>query len=93
MGGASGRQYVALLIDPTTGEIEAYGPADEPDAIVLAAELQTALAADAELREVGVLVLPLRPTAARRVEASDVSAAVERSPSGLSGLVFGTGSD
>jgi hypothetical protein len=75
VAGASGRQYVALLIDPTTGEIEAYGPADEPDAVVLAAELQTALAADAELREVGVLVLPLRPTAARRVEAADVSAA------------------
>jgi len=76
MAGPSGRQYVApLLVNPTTGEIEAYGPADEPDAVVLAAELQTALAADAELREVGVLVLPLRPTAARRVEASDVSAA------------------
>jgi hypothetical protein len=74
VAGASGRQYVALLIDPTTGEIEAYGPADEPDAVVLAAELQTALAADAELREVGVLVLPLRPTAARRVDASDMSA-------------------
>jgi hypothetical protein len=52
MAGASGRQYVApLLVNSTTGEIEAYGPADEPDAIVLAAELQTALAADAELRE------------------------------------------
>ena len=49
--------------------------ADEPDAVVLAAELQTALAADAELREVGVLVLPLRPTTTPRVEASDVSAA------------------
>jgi hypothetical protein len=47
MTGPSDRQYVALLIDPTTGEIEAYGPADEPDAIVLAAELQTALAGDA----------------------------------------------
>ena len=76
MAGPSGRQYVApLLVNSTTGEIEAYGPADEPDAIVLAAELQTALAADAEMREVGVLVLPLRPTAARRFEASDVSAA------------------
>jgi hypothetical protein len=80
LAGASGRQYVALLIDPTTGEIEAYGPADEPDAVVLAAELQTALAADAELREVGVLVLPLRPTTARGVDGSDVSAAGERSP-------------
>jgi hypothetical protein len=75
MGAASGRLYVALLIDPTTGEIEAYGPADEPDAVVLAAELQTALAADAELREIGVLVLPLQPTAARRVTAPDVAAA------------------
>jgi hypothetical protein len=75
MAGASGRQYVALLIDPTTGEIEAYGPANEPDAVVLAAELQTALTADAELREVGVLVLSLRPTTTRRIDASDVSAA------------------
>ena len=75
MGAASARQYVALLIDPTTGEIEAYGPADEPDAVVLAAELQTALAADAELREIGVLVLPLQPIAARRVAAPDVAAA------------------
>jgi hypothetical protein len=75
MAGASGRQYIALLIDPTTGEIEAYGPANEPDVVVLAAELQTALTADAELREVGVLVLPLRPTTTRRIEASDVSAA------------------
>jgi hypothetical protein len=75
MGAASGRQYVALLIDPTTGEIEAYGPTDEPDAVVLAAELQTALAADAELCEIGVLVLPLQPTAARRVAAQDISAA------------------
>ncbi|MDT0352816.1 hypothetical protein [Pseudonocardia charpentierae] len=75
MAGASGRQYVALLIDPTTGEIEAYGPANEPDAVVLAAELQTALTADAELREVGVLVLPLRPTTTRGIDASDVSAA------------------
>jgi hypothetical protein len=75
MGAASGRRYVALLINPTTGEIEAYGPADEPDAIVLAAELRTALPADAELREIGVLVLPLQPTAARRVDASDISAA------------------
>jgi hypothetical protein len=75
MRGASGRQYIALLIDPTTGEIEAYGPADEPDAVVLAAELQTALAADAELREIGVLVLPLRPTAARRDDTADVPAA------------------
>lgn len=78
MAGASGRQYVALLIDPATGEIEVYGPADEPDAVVLAAELQTALAADAELREIGVLVLPLRPTAARRVDASDGSAGGRR---------------
>ena len=58
-----GRQYVALLIDPSTGEIEAYGPADELNAVLLAA--------DAELREVGVLILPLRPTAGRRVAAPD----------------------
>ena len=75
MAGASGRQYVALLIDPSSGGIEAYGPVDEPNSAVLAATLRATLAADAELREVGVLVLPLRPTAARGVEASDVSAA------------------
>jgi hypothetical protein len=48
-----GRQYVALLIDPSTGEIEAYGPADELNAVLLAEELRVALAADAELREGG----------------------------------------
>ena len=37
---ASGRKYVALLIDPDTGEIEAYGPVDEPNAVVLAGELR-----------------------------------------------------
>ena len=66
-----GRQYVALLIDPSTGEIEAYGPADELNAALLAEELRVALAADAELQEVGVLILPLRPTAARRVAAPE----------------------
>ena len=66
-----GRQYVALLIDPSTGEIEAYGPADELNAVLLAEELRVALAADAELQEVGVLILPLRPTAARRVAAPE----------------------
>jgi len=75
MGGGAGRQYIALLIDPATGEIDAYGPADEPNAVVLAAEPQTARAADAELREIGVLILPLRPTPARREDASDISAA------------------
>ena len=66
-----GRQYVALLIDPSTGEIEAYGPADELNAVLLAEELRVALAADAELREVGVLILPLQPTAGRRVAAPE----------------------
>jgi hypothetical protein len=38
----------------------------------LAEELRDALAADAELREVGVLILlPLRPTAASRVAAPE----------------------
>ena len=66
-----GRQYVALLIDPSTGEIEAYGPADELNAVLSAEELRVALAADAELREVGVLILPLRPTAGRPVAAPE----------------------
>jgi hypothetical protein len=66
-----GRQYVALLIDPSTGEIEAYGPVDDPNAVVLAEELRNALAVDVKLGEVGVLILPLRPTAARRVPAPE----------------------
>jgi hypothetical protein len=64
-----GRQYVVLLIDPGTGEIEAYGPVEEPHAVVLAGELRAALAADAELGEVGVLILPLQPAASRLVGA------------------------
>ena len=75
MVGGSGRRYVVLLIDPGSGELEAYGPVDEPDAAVLAAELRAALAADAELREVGVLILPLRPAAHRPVAAPDAPTA------------------
>ena len=71
MVNGQGRLYVALLIDPSTGEIEAYGPADELNAVLLAEELRLALAADAELREVGVLILPLRPTVARHVAAPE----------------------
>ena len=67
----SGQQYVALLIDPSSGEIEAYGPADELNAVLLAEELRVALATDAELQEVGVLILPLRPSAARYVAAPE----------------------
>jgi hypothetical protein len=65
--GGPGRQYVVLLIDPCTGEIEAHGPVDEPHAVVLAGELRAALAGDAELGEVGVLILPLQPVASRLV--------------------------
>jgi hypothetical protein len=65
VAGGSERWYVALLIDPGTGEIEVYGPVDEPNSVVLAAELHASLAAKAELGEVGILILPLRPTAAR----------------------------
>ena len=74
MVGRSGRQYVVLLIDPSTGEIEAYGPVAEPHAVVLAGELRAALAADAELREVGVLILPLQPAAGRLVAALEAPA-------------------
>jgi hypothetical protein len=59
------RRYVVLLVDPGTGEIEAYGPVGEPEAAVLAAELRAALAVDPELGEVGLLILPLLPAAAR----------------------------
>ncbi len=75
MVGGSGRRYVVLLIDPSTGEIEAVGPVDEPNAAVLAAELHAALAADAELGEVGVLILPLQLTAARFVSSPEAPAA------------------
>ena len=71
MVGGPGRQYVVLLIDPGTGEIEAHGPVDEPHAAVLAGELRAALAADAELGEVGVLILPLQSTMDRLVGARD----------------------
>jgi hypothetical protein len=70
----SGRQYVVLLIEPCTGEIEAYGPVAELNAVVLAGELRAALAADAELREVGVLILPLQPAASRLVAALEAPA-------------------
>jgi hypothetical protein len=73
--GPRGQHYVALLIDPSTGELEAYGPVDEPNAVVLAAELHAALAADAQLREVGVLILPLRPPAARLIAPPEAPAA------------------
>jgi hypothetical protein len=72
--GESGRQYVVLLIDPDSGEIEAHGPVDEPHAVTLAGELRAALAADAELREVGVLILPLQPAAGRLVAALEAPA-------------------
>ncbi len=48
MAGEPSRRYVVVFIDPTTGEIEVFGPVDEPDAVVLAAELHSALAADPE---------------------------------------------
>jgi hypothetical protein len=65
MVGGSNKRHVVLLIDPSTGELEAFGPVDEPNAVVLAAELHAALSADAELGEVGVLILPLQPTVTR----------------------------
>ena len=69
MAGGSVRQYVVLLIDPDSGEIQAHGPVDEPHAVDLAGELRVALAADAELREIGVLILPLQPIVDRRIAA------------------------
>jgi hypothetical protein len=65
MAGGWVRQYVVLFIDPDTGEIEAHGPVGEPHAIELAGEFRAALVADAELGEVGVLILPLQPVAHR----------------------------
>jgi hypothetical protein len=75
VAGEPSRRYVVLLIDPTTGEIEAFGPVDEPNAVVLAAQLHTALAADPELGEVGVLVLPLQHTTTRFVASPEAPAA------------------
>jgi hypothetical protein len=43
--------------------------------VVLTAELLAALAADHELGEVGVLILPLQPTAARLAAAPEAPAA------------------
>jgi hypothetical protein len=71
----SSRQYVVLLIDPDTGGVEAFGPVQEANAVVLAAQLHTALAADLELGEVGVLMLPLQHTTAPVVTSSEASAA------------------
>jgi len=59
----------AFDFDPDSGEIEAHGPVDEPHAFELAGELRVALAADAELREIGVLILPLQPIADRSIAA------------------------
>ena len=64
VAGQDGDTSSRSLIDPSTGEIEAFGPVNEPNAVVLAAELRTALATDPELGEVGVLILPLQPPAA-----------------------------
>jgi hypothetical protein len=75
MPGEPSRRYVVLLIDPDTGEIEAFGPVHEPNAVVLAAQLRTAVAADLELGEVGVLMLPLQHTTARVVASSEASSA------------------
>ena len=69
MAGGSVRQYVVLFIDPDTGEIEAHGPVEEPHAVELAGQFHAALAADAELGEVGVLILPLQPVAHRSIAA------------------------
>jgi hypothetical protein len=43
--------------------------------VVLAAQLHTAMAADLELGEMGVLMLPLQHTTARVVTSSEASAA------------------
>jgi hypothetical protein len=75
MAGEPSPRYVVLLMDPTTGEIEAFGPVRESNAVVLAAQLHAALAADPELGEVGVLMLPLQHTTARFVASSEASTA------------------
>jgi hypothetical protein len=75
VAGEPSRRYVVLLIDPATGEIEAFGPVQEANAVVLAAQLHTAVAADPELGEVGFLILPLQHTTARVDASSEASAA------------------
>jgi hypothetical protein len=82
MGGGSVRQYVVLFIDPGTGEIEAHGPVDEPARVELAGDFRAALAADSELGEVGVLILP---HAARRAPQHCRSAALGRQVTGHTG--------
>lgn len=51
--------YVILLIDPDTGDIEAYGPVDAAQAADLEALLRAEILQSDELGEVGLLVLPL----------------------------------
>lgn len=57
---ADGPLYVILLIDPDTGELEAYGPVDLARAVELAALLRAELAQDDD-HEIGMLILPLHP--------------------------------
>lgn len=64
-GGTGGARFVILLIDPATGELEAYGPVDELVAAERAAAVRASIAGG-EAGEAGVLVLPLRPVHGRR---------------------------
>lgn len=65
MTDTDGGRYVILLIDPDTGELEAFGPVDEATAAERAAAVRASIEAG-EAGEVGVLVLPLRPVHGRR---------------------------
>lgn len=68
MTDTDGGRYVILLIDPDTGELEAFGPVDEVTAAERAAAVRASVEAGeaGEVGEVGVLVLPLQSVHGRR---------------------------
>jgi hypothetical protein len=61
----NGKRFVILLIDPSTGELEAFGPVDEVTAAERAAAVRASIEAG-EAGEVGVVVLPLQSVNGRR---------------------------
>ena len=65
MSDTDGQHYVILLIDPETGELEAFGPVDESTAAERASAVRATIEAG-EAGEVGVVVLPLQSVNRRR---------------------------
>jgi hypothetical protein len=61
----NGKRFVILLIDPGSGELEAFGPVDEVTVAERVAAVRASIEAD-EVGEVGVVVLPLQSVKRRR---------------------------